>query len=216
MIRHPIRFSPLSFWANNGVRRYLTPVAWVCLSLISVRLPWLHSAPRPNIIVVLADDMGYSDIGCFGGEIRTPALDRLAREGVRMTRFHNGGMCVVTRVSLLTGQWWPRALPNFEETPLLPEELKERGYRTALVGKWHLKGHPMDRGFDHFFGFLGQGDGEARIVARRSRLQLATGNRLGLRQCHSMAALQDQPACRGHHDRRHRLVARGNCRGCPG
>ena len=73
----------------------------------------------PNMIVILADDMGYSDAGCFGGEISTPALDRLATEGVRLTRFQNGGMCVVTRVSLLTGQWWPLGLREFGHTPVL-------------------------------------------------------------------------------------------------
>ncbi len=63
---------------------------------------------RPNIIVILADDMGYSDPGCYGGEIPPPALDRLAREGVRLTRFQNCGMCVVSQASMLTGKWWPR------------------------------------------------------------------------------------------------------------
>lgn len=110
---------------------------------------------KPNIIIILADDMGYSDVGCYGGEMATPALDRLANEGLRITRFHNGGMCITSRVSLLTGHWWPRALPEFEKTPLLSEKLHDDGYRTGLIGKWHLKGNPMDRGFDHFFGFLG-------------------------------------------------------------
>lgn len=119
-------------------------------ALFTVVLP----AAQPNIVVILADDMGYSDPGCFGGEISTPALDRLAKEGVRLTNFHNGGMCVVSRASMLTGKWWPRALPSFKESPLLQEQLQKDGYRTALIGKWHLPGNPMDRGFDHFFGFL--------------------------------------------------------------
>lgn len=109
---------------------------------------------KPNLVIILADDMGYSDASCFGSEIQTPALDRLANNGTRLTRFTNGGMCVVTRASLLTGKWWPRALPEFKKSELLPEALKKQNYRTALVGKWHLAGHPMDRGFDHFFGFL--------------------------------------------------------------
>ncbi len=109
---------------------------------------------RPNIIIILADDMGYSDPGCYGGEIPTPAIDSLAREGTRLTRFRNGGMCVVSRASMLTGKWWPRALPSFTRTPLLSEALHDAGYRTALIGKWHLDGDPMDRGFDRFFGFL--------------------------------------------------------------
>ncbi len=111
-------------------------------------------AAQPNLIIILADDMGYSDPGCFGGEIATPTLDRLAKEGVRLARFQNGGMCVVSRASMLTGKWWPRALPEFAKTRLLSEQLHDAGYRTGLVGKWHLDGHPMDRGFDSFFGFL--------------------------------------------------------------
>lgn len=116
----------------------------------------LHAAEPspPNILIILADDMGYSDPGCFGGEMSTPAIDRLAMEGVRLTRFHNGGMCVVSRAMMMTGQWWPKALPNFSKQSLLSERLHDANYRTALIGKWHLDGHPMDRGFDHFFGFL--------------------------------------------------------------
>ncbi len=135
-----------------------TPVLGALIALLLAPLAWLHAAggtaSRPNLIVILADDMGYSDPGCFGGEILTPNIDRLANEGVRLTRFHNGAMCVVSRAMMLTGKWWPRALPAFTRTPLLSEKLHAAGYRTALIGKWHLDGHPMDRGFDHFFGFL--------------------------------------------------------------
>jgi arylsulfatase A-like enzyme len=137
---------------------------FVTLALARVAL-----AVPPNIIVILADDMGYSDPGCYGGELSTPAIDRLAREGVRLTHFQNGGMCVVSRTSLLTGNWWPRGLPHFAQTPLLPEKLHESGYRTALIGKWHLRGHPLDRGFDHFFGFL---DGFADHFAGSKNFQM--------------------------------------------
>ncbi len=119
----------------------------LCGSIARAALP-------PNLIIILADDMGYSDPGCFGGELATPALNRLASEGVRLTRFHNGGMCVVSRAMMLTGKWWPNALPKFGKTPLLSELLHGANYRTALIGKWHLDGDPMDRGFDHFYGFL--------------------------------------------------------------
>jgi arylsulfatase len=112
------------------------------------------SAAQPNLIIILADDMGYSDPGCLGGEIATPALDKLAKEGVRLTQFRNAGMCVVSRASMLTGQWWPRGLRNFKATPLLSERLEAAGYRSALIGKWHLPGQPLDRGFNHFFGFI--------------------------------------------------------------
>jgi arylsulfatase A-like enzyme len=125
---------------------------WAVLLLLSIFPLKINAAP--NVIIILADDMGYSDLGCYGGEMETPALDRLATEGVRLSSFHNGGMCVVSRASLLTGKWWPQALPQFSQSPLLSEKFHDIGYRTALVGKWHLPGNPMDRGFDHFFGFL--------------------------------------------------------------
>lgn len=132
-------------------------------SLISILLFLLLSSglifadqnpSRPNLIIILADDMGYSDLSCYGSEISTPHLDSLAKNGARLTRFQNASMCVVTRASLLTGKWWPKALPTFQKSELLPEALKKEGYRTSLIGKWHLKDHPMDHGFDHFFGFL--------------------------------------------------------------
>jgi len=125
-------------------------------SLLLVTFPGFsqNQQKKPNIIIILADDMGYSDPGCYGGELSTPAIDKLANEGVRLTHFYNSAMCVCSRASLLTGNYWPKSLPEFAKTPLLSEKLHESGYRTALVGKWHLHGNPMDRGFDHFFGFL--------------------------------------------------------------
>ena len=126
-------------------------------SLLLASIPGFaqNQLKKPNIIIILADDMGYSDPGCYGGELATPALDQLANEGVRLARFQNSAMCVCSRASLLTGNYWPKAIPEFRQTKLLPEVLHESGYRTALVGKWHQNGDPMDRGFDHFFGFLG-------------------------------------------------------------
>jgi arylsulfatase A-like enzyme len=128
-------------------------------ALLLAPLVALHAADapvkKPSIVVILADDMGYSDPGCFGGEIATPAIDRLAQEGIRLTHFQNRGICIVSRLSLMTGQWWPQARATFARTLLLPERLQQAGYRTALIGKWHLSGNPMQRGFDHFFGFLG-------------------------------------------------------------
>lgn len=108
----------------------------------------------PNLLIILADDLGYSDVGCYGGELHTPAIDRLAREGVRLNHFANGGMCVVSRASMMTGNWWARMKTKLPQTPLLSEKLHEAGYRTGLIGKWHLRGHPLDRGFDHFFGLM--------------------------------------------------------------
>ena len=111
--------------------------------------------PAPNLIFILVDDMGFSDLGCFGGEIDTPHLDRLASEGIRFTQMHNDAMCVASRSSLLSGKWWPRAGMGIRQGPTVPELLREQGYRNGIIGKWHLNGNPVDRGFDYFFGMLG-------------------------------------------------------------
>lgn len=119
---------------------------------------------RPNIVVIMADDMGYSDLGCYGGEIRTPNLDRLAEEGMRFTRYYANNMCVPTRAALMTGIQSDLALtagnrgiqPSIAS---LPEALKAGGYWTAMTGKWHLAQEmddvedlPRARGFDRFYG----------------------------------------------------------------
>ncbi len=110
---------------------------------------------RPNVIVILCDDMGFSDLGCYGGEIDTPHLDRLALNGLRFTDFHNNAKCTETRASLITGLWHQQS-KNLEKknNVTLPEVLSGAGYSTYMVGKWHLHGHPMDRGFENYFGFL--------------------------------------------------------------
>jgi len=117
-------------------------------------------APRPNIILIMADDMGFSDIGCYGGEVNTPVLDKLAAEGMRFTQFYNNAKCTTTRASILTGLY-PRFgrgghLRNNMVT--LGEALKTAGYQTALSGKWHLGSgettHPFHRGFDAYYGLL--------------------------------------------------------------
>jgi len=156
------------------------------IQLISLSSLLLASIPsfsqiqekRPNIIIILADDMGYSDPGCYGGELATPALDKLANEGVRLSRFQNSAMCVCSRASLLTGNYWPKAIPKFNKTRILPERLHDAGYRTALIGKWHMQGDPMDRGFDHFFGFLG-GFGDHFTGSKDFRLDREPFNAFG-------------------------------------
>lgn len=139
---------------------------------------------RPNIIMILADDMGYSDIGCYGGEILTPNIDSLARGGVRMTQFYNTSRSCPTRASLMTGLYQHQAgIGWMSEDPFkgakdpkdwgiteyrgalnrncvtIAEVLKASGYHTYMTGKWHLGMHgmekwPLQRGFDRFYGIL--------------------------------------------------------------
>jgi arylsulfatase len=124
-----------------------------------------QSAQRPNIIVVMADDLGWSDIGCYGGEIRTPHIDSLARDGLRFTQFYNNAICGPTRASLLTGLYcqqvghrgdrWNEP-KDFSKCVTIAELLQTAGYRTMMVGKWQGRDSAVDRGFDRFFGPLCQ------------------------------------------------------------
>ncbi len=123
---------------------------------------------RPNFIVILADDLGYADVGCYGGSERTPNIDRLAAEGLRFTDFHaNGPVCSPTRAALLSGRYQQRmgienALESEQEARWPPgvvtiaDRLRAAGYATGAFGKWHLgnREHPMDHGFDDYAGNL--------------------------------------------------------------
>ena len=133
-----------------------------------------EAAPeRPNIVLILADDLGYSDLGCFGSEIETPCLDQLSLQGVRMTQLYNTARCCSTRASLLTGLYPHQAgvgamsvdngKPGYrgfltERAVCVANLLKETGYQTFMTGKWHLRGSgnqdciPTKHGFDEFFG----------------------------------------------------------------
>ncbi len=121
------------------------------------------SGSRPNVLLILADDLGWSDIGCYGGEIATPTIDALAQDGLRFTQFYNSARCCPSRAALLTGlnphqAGFPLMSGTLvENCATLPEVLKSAGYATYMVGKWHLgnqKG-PTVRGFDEFYGMLG-------------------------------------------------------------
>ncbi|MCM8527153.1 MAG: arylsulfatase [Lentisphaeraceae bacterium] len=134
---------------------------------------------RPNVIVILSDDMGYSDIGCYGGEINTPTLDGLAENGLRFTQFYNTGRCCPTRAALLSGIYQHQAgighmmdnknLRGYQgnlsrEAVTVAEVLKDAGYSTYMSGKWHITPYhpqnvdksnwPLQRGFDRFYGTI--------------------------------------------------------------
>lgn len=108
---------------------------------------------RPNVLLIMADDMGFSDLGCYGGEIRTPNLDRLAQGGIRFTQFYNNAKCGPTRASLLTGQY-SQAVGGgaMGRAVTIAEALRPAGYRTLMTGKWHAPSLPVRRGFDRYFG----------------------------------------------------------------
>ena len=110
---------------------------------------------KPNILVVLTDDLGFSDLGCYGGEIATPTLDRLAGGGLRFTQFYNTAKCHSSRVSLLTGRYSRQAGDiAMDRAVTIPEVLAPAGYFTAMAGKWHLAKQPTDFGFQRYFGHL--------------------------------------------------------------
>lgn len=110
---------------------------------------------QPNIVLIMADDLGFADLGCYGSEIETPQLDRLAAGGLRFSQFYNTSKCHSSRVSLLTGLYSFQAGEELlSHGVTLAEVLREAGYFTAMSGKWHLKKEPTDRGFHRFFGHL--------------------------------------------------------------
>lgn len=164
-----------------------TPFGGTIGTTIADSRPWwpAEAKPRPgapNILVVLFDDVGFSDFGCYGSPIRTPTIDRLASEGLRYSSFHTTAMCSTTRAALLTGRNHHSVgvgcLANFDsgypgyrgkiarEAGTLAEMLKPHAYRSYMVGKWHVTpltesgatgpydGWPLGRGFDRFYGFM--------------------------------------------------------------
>ena len=115
----------------------------------------LQAADRPNFLLVLVDDMGFSDLGCYGSEIETPNIDRLATSGVRFTQFYNTAKCHSSRVSLLSGRWCRQAGDeSLKRAVIIPEVLAPAGYFTSMSGKWHLSQEPTDFGFQRYFGHL--------------------------------------------------------------
>ena len=145
---------------------------WLAVTILTICASVAEAkAERPNIVLMMADDMGFSDLGCYGGEIDTPNLDRLAADGVRFTQFYNTARCCPTRAALLTGLYQHQAgighmtgnfgIPSYQgylndSCVTIAEVLRPAGYTTLTVGKWHVGGKkgqwPLDRGFDRYFG----------------------------------------------------------------
>lgn len=156
-------------------RQFLATIGATALSAASCQSP-SGDTSRPNIILMMADDMGYSDIGCYGSEIATPNLDRLAGSGLRFTQFYNTARCCPTRATLLSGLYPhqagighmvnPRPFPGYagdlsKNCVTIAEALKPAGYRTYMSGKWHVTpvtdskhNWPRQRGFDRFYGTI--------------------------------------------------------------
>ncbi len=115
---------------------------------------------RPNIVLIMCDDMGYSDIGCYGGEVNTPNLDRLAADGLRFKQFYNCAKCTTTRASVVTGLHPRQGKGGLlrENMVTIGEVLGAAGYQTSLSGKWHLGSsaprRPFDRGFQEYYGLM--------------------------------------------------------------
>ncbi len=143
-----------------GVGPLLRVLLAGCVTLLACGAAIANNTP-PNILILLADDLGYSDLGCYGSEIKTPHLDALAEEGLRYSQFYNTARCWPTRAALLTG-YYPQqinrdALPTSTHrghgqrpawAPLLPALLEPKGYRSYHSGKWHIDGTPLEAGFD--------------------------------------------------------------------
>jgi arylsulfatase len=160
----------------KGITRAMVLSVAVAAMLLSA---WAGTASRPNILIILSDDMGWSDLGCYGSEIKTPNLDALAAKGLRFTQFYNCARCCPTRASLLTGLYPHSAGVGHmtsndhragyqgelnQQCLTIAEVLHPAGYRTYAVGKWHVVRNikpdgpkydwPLQRGFDKFYGTI--------------------------------------------------------------
>jgi arylsulfatase len=138
---------PMNQWILTGMLVIIASLGWSATA----------SPPqdRPNVVVIMVDDLGFSDLGSYGSEIETPNLDKLATQGLRFSQFYNTAKCHSSRVSLLTGQYCIAAGDTeLSHAVTSAEVLKDADYFTAMTGKWHLKKEPTDFGFDRYFGHL--------------------------------------------------------------
>lgn len=135
--------------------RYLYLSLVFCLSCMVAFHSAAEQDTRPNIILIMCDDMGFSDIASYGGEVSTPNLDKLANNGVRFRTFYNNAKCEHTRASLITGHYWHHVGASASviyKGQTFGDRMREAGYRTLMAGKWHAGQTPYQRGFDRYFG----------------------------------------------------------------
>jgi arylsulfatase A-like enzyme len=203
MRRYPVRSTvlPTSCWL-------LLLAAGTFASSVSIRAgDTAYGEQPPHVLLIVADDLGFSDLSCFGGEIRTPHLDRLAQNGLRMTRLYNSARCCPSRAAILTGQYPHRVglghmvqdlgQPGYrgqlaDSAVTVGQVLQQAGYRTFMAGKWHLgTDDPTRHGFEEFFGTLisartyWKPDGFLRLPRDRAPRTLAPGD------FHATAAVTD-------------------------
>ncbi len=165
---HSCNLDSVARYSANRVDYYRRIVCFLGLLLFHMgsHVVWadqpLATPEFPNIVLILADDLGYSDLGSYGGEIETPNLDRLAANGLRFTNFYNAAKCQQSRATLISGLYHHQTVGNFQDKEQLmaaknhvtiAEALRRGGYRTMISGKWGMIQSPLDRGFDRFFGF---------------------------------------------------------------
>jgi arylsulfatase A-like enzyme len=168
---------------TNDVLAFLKQLCFlpIVLGIIGVSPVVAAEASPPNLLIIVADDLGYSDLGCYGGEIETPNLDRLAANGLKFSQFYNTGRCWSSRAAILTGYYAQQvrrdALPKMPASGargvrqgwarLLPDILKPLGYRSYHSGKWHVDGMPLKNGFDRSYSL----DDHDRFFAPRQHTE---------------------------------------------
>ena len=203
---------------QNFLTRHLTPqLGLASLGLLTAGHAEAQNDNRPNIIFIMVDDLGFSDLGCYGAtDLHTPNIDRLANEGVRFRQFYNNSISAPTRASLITGQYQHNAGMGFFERDLgdpyygdhlrsdvltFGEVLQQAGYTTLITGKWNVGAHegqrPWERGFDRYFGFLGA----ASLYYRQPESQRPQQGNQMQRSLYSLDLYKDQQPYQLEHGR---------------